>query len=74
MKKKCKDNRCLYLAKDKKQLKCNFSTLTNLTREGPGIWEKCNNCGLSINRSGVKKKDFEVILKLINQKTKIKIG
>ena len=59
MKKKCKDDRCLYLAKGKGQMECNFSTLTNITREGPGLWEKCNICGLVINRSGVEKKDAE---------------
>lgn len=59
MKKKCKDDRCLYLVKDAEQKECNFSTLTKITREGPGLWEKCNICGLAINRSGVQKKEAE---------------
>jgi len=53
--------------KEKKCLICgnqsdkNFSIITTETREGLGLWEKCNNCGLSINRKGVEKdtaKDF----------------
>ena len=59
MKKKCKDDRCLYLVKEKEQIESNFSTLTTTTREGLGLWEKCNICGLSINRKGVEKKDTE---------------
>jgi len=54
-KQKCTDNRCLYLIEDKNQLKKNFSTLTTKTREGKGLWEKCNICGLSINRTGIQK-------------------
>ena len=52
---KCTDNRCLYLIEDKNQSKKSFSTLTTKTREGKGLWEKCNICGLSINRTEFKK-------------------
>ena len=29
--------------------------MTTKTREGKGLWEKCNICGLSINRIGIQK-------------------
>jgi len=45
----------LYSIEGNNQLEKNFSTLTTVTREGPGLWEKCNTCGLSINRIGVAK-------------------
>ena len=31
-----------------------FKQITNVTREGDGLWEKCNECGLVINRSGIQ--------------------
>jgi len=58
-KKKCKDNRCLYLVENENQLEKNFSTIVTQTREGKGLWEKCNVCGLSINRQGVERKDIK---------------
>lgn len=52
MNKLCGDGRCLYHGKqacsDKK-----FSTVTTETREGKGLWEQCDTCKLTINRSGV---------------------
>jgi SAM-dependent methyltransferase len=30
-----------------------FSVVTTETREGGGLWEKCNHCGLVVNRTGV---------------------
>ena len=36
-----------------------FITVTTQTREGEGLWEKCLNCGLVINRKGLKKENLE---------------
>ena len=30
-----------------------FKQVTNITREGDGLWEKCNDCGLVVNRRGI---------------------
>ena len=30
-----------------------FKQITNITREGDGLWEKCNQCGLVMNRRGI---------------------
>jgi len=30
-----------------------FKQITNITREGDGLWEKCNDCGLVVNRRGI---------------------
>ena len=47
----------------------NFTVLTKSTRQGKGLWKKCNNCGLAVNFNGVdpknhnqfyKKKYFEI--------------
>ena len=35
------------------------STTTTETREGKGLWVKCKNCNLVINRSGVSLEEFE---------------
>lgn len=32
-----------------------FVLVTNKTREGAGLWERCKNCGLVVNRSGIPK-------------------
>jgi len=58
-KKKCKKNHCLYLTDKKQQSEKSFSILTKKTREGTGLWEKCNICGLAINRSCVEKNKAE---------------
>lgn len=34
----------------------NFKILTKKTREGIGLWKKCNKCGLAINFKGVDQK------------------
>lgn len=49
---KCKDSRCLY-QETGSPLESQFETVTKKTREGEGLWEKCKNCDLVINRSGV---------------------
>lgn len=50
--KKCRDERCLFEANGT-TCDASASTVTELTREGSGLWERCNHCGLVINRSGV---------------------
>ena len=51
-KKMCLDPRCmLYHSKTSNPI--SFKQITNVTREGEGLWEKCNECGLVINRSGI---------------------
>lgn len=51
---KCRDSRCLFRSPDQQPPSAaSFETVTSETREGPGIWEKCRNCSLVINRSGV---------------------
>jgi len=49
---KCIDERCLFKTEG---TACDASatTVTELTREGSGLWQRCNHCGLVINRSGV---------------------
>lgn len=68
LKKKCKDERCLYLINANNQKEKNFSILTTKTREGSGLWEKCNICGLSINRQGIEKKDVKEFYNITYQK------
>ncbi|MCM8525790.1 MAG: class I SAM-dependent methyltransferase [Lentisphaeraceae bacterium] len=50
----CTDSRCLYYANGSKTNQSDFECVTTETREGKGRWERCNTCGLSINRSGVE--------------------
>ena len=50
--KACNDNRCLYYSKTLPN-PASSEVVTNETREGAGLWEKCNLCNLVINRSGV---------------------
>ncbi|MDH4262393.1 MAG: class I SAM-dependent methyltransferase [Spirochaetia bacterium] len=54
----CNDSRCIY-KQQKEILEKSFSQVTKQTREGEGLWEKCNHCGLVINRSGVLEKDVK---------------
>ena len=68
MKKKCTDDSCLYLIDDGNQKEKNFSVITTTTREGAGLWEKCNTCGLSINRRGVKKENADEFYNITYQK------
>lgn len=49
---KCSDQRCIFDSKAK-TLQSNFRIVTTETREGVGLWESCENCGLIINRCGV---------------------
>ena len=56
---KCNDKRCLYLVKNVNQKKKNLSVITKETREGSGLWERCNICGLSINKKGVNRNKAE---------------
>ena len=51
MPKKCHDERCLYYSE--KSMPGRFETVTTETREGTGLWEKCSECNLVINRSGI---------------------
>jgi len=48
----CDCNRCLYYGNTVPN-PGSFKVVTNETREGVGLWEKCNLCNLVINRSGV---------------------
>ena len=50
--KRCDDAKCLYYTDSLTHQK-KFSFVTAKTREGEGLWEKCNHCGLVINRNGV---------------------
>jgi SAM-dependent methyltransferase len=49
-----KQGKCLCLNGSK-----TFEVVTQVTREGPGLWEKCVKCGLVINRQGVPKKEVD---------------
>ena len=52
-KKMCLDSRCM-LYHSKKSNTTSFKQITKITREGEGLWEKCNECGLVINRSAIQ--------------------
>ena len=54
---KCSDERCLFSST--KTLAPLFSIVTKKTREGIGLWERCENCELIINRSGVDPQEVE---------------
>lgn len=50
----CGDARCLYQGSvNSPSSSPAFSVITRQTREGEGLWERCEHCGLAINRSGV---------------------
>jgi SAM-dependent methyltransferase len=49
----CKDDKCLFKAQRENSNEKSFSTVATQTREGIGLWEKCNLCNLVINRTGV---------------------
>jgi len=49
---KCGDERCLFSG-DGGVREASMETVTEDTREGKGLWQRCNHCGLVINRSGV---------------------
>lgn len=51
-KNKCSDERCLFRTSDDTRDVC-MTTVTEETREGKGLWQRCNHCGLVINRTGV---------------------
>jgi SAM-dependent methyltransferase len=51
--KQCLDSRCM-LYHSKASNSGSFKKITNITREGDGLWEKCNDCGLVINRTGIQ--------------------
>lgn len=48
----CGDERCLF-GGDGCVREVSMETVTEDTREGRGLWQRCNHCGLVINRSGV---------------------
>lgn len=41
-----------------------YTVITTVTREGEGLWERCTQCGLAINRSGVP---YEQVEEFYNQ-------
>ncbi|MGV8124329.1 MAG: class I SAM-dependent methyltransferase [Candidatus Xenobiia bacterium LiM19] len=49
----CNDKRCLFYSSYEPQ-QSNFTTVTEEVREGKGLWERCERCGLVINRTGVE--------------------
>jgi SAM-dependent methyltransferase len=49
---KCGDERCLFDG-DGGVREASMESVTEDTREGKGLWQRCNHCGLVINRSGV---------------------
>lgn len=55
---RCNDQRCL-LSSENRAIKRDFSIVTTETREGSGLWEKCNHCGLVVNRTGVLPSEVE---------------
>lgn len=55
---RCGDGRCLYRGGDAPATP-RFEVVTEETREGKGLWERCQHCGLVVNRSGVKPEDAE---------------
>lgn len=48
----CRDERCLFRGGGDGR-EASMETVTEETREGKGLWQRCNRCGLVINRSGV---------------------
>ena len=48
----CCDKRCLFDGSNG-PIKKDFKIVVRETREGEGLWEKCNKCNLVINRTGV---------------------
>lgn len=63
---RCGDDRCLFdIAGD--VLQPQFTTVTTETREGEGLWESCNHCGLVINRSGVAPDEAETFYNAVYQ-------
>jgi len=54
----CDDKRCIF-EEEKEQHKRCFEEVTKITREGKGVWEKCNRCNLVINRNGVKPQEVD---------------
>ena len=55
----CGDERCLFRAGKTGTLNKSHTVVTEETREGKGLWEKCAHCGLVINRSGVPPQEAE---------------
>lgn len=53
--KRCNDPRCLNTNGQENLPEGKFRTVTTRTREGSGLWEKCDHCNLVINRTGVEK-------------------
>ena len=49
---KCNDPRCLF-DRENEILQPRFIKVTDVTREGRGLWESCAHCNLVINRVGV---------------------
>lgn len=49
---KCGDERCLF-SSDGSMREPSMKTVTEDTRDGKGLWQRCNHCDLVINRSGV---------------------
>jgi SAM-dependent methyltransferase len=56
----CGDKRCLFRSGSSQTLQKSFKTVTEKTREGKGLWEKCEHCGLVINRDGVPTEEAEI--------------
>lgn len=55
----CSDKRCLFHTDASSCAEKDFSVLTTQTREGEGLWERCNHCGLAVNRLGVVPEESE---------------
>jgi len=55
---KCANDRCLFDSTES-ILPSKFAVVTNETREGEGLWESCEYCGLVINRNGVAPDNVE---------------
>ena len=53
---KCNDPRCLF-DRENEILQSRFKKVTDVTREGKGLWESCAHCDLVINRVGVAQKE-----------------
>jgi 2-polyprenyl-3-methyl-5-hydroxy-6-metoxy-1,4-benzoquinol methylase len=46
-----------------------FEVVTRKTREGDGLWDRCINCGLVVNRKGVLKEEFKDFYNIDYQKS-----